>query len=265
MRVVLPYTDPISGAVPRDSLSRALWRLKHRARSLVGARRGFKVEGVYYKEITTELLAKALSRRGTGEKEYRVTFPTGPKMLIRCSMKRPYADIMGPVMLPQYQRAQAMIRPGMRVLSALCGTGHAVEWLAVRVGPSGAVVALDTDAESIAYAQRRYARQNVAFEAGGAGALSGEVDGSFNASFMVTPAASAISPALIAETWRVTAPGGWMLIGCPADAPRSAIEDNVRGLATTEGGEASIPAMPEWLSTNEDAFHAVLVRKLTGG
>src|SRR5688572_14021060 len=167
MGTVSRYTDPIAGPVPRSAPMRGWWRLKHRVRSLMGVRRGFKVQGFYYKETSTELLSKALSRKGAGEKEYRVTFPDGAKMKVHCSVRRPYADIMGPVMLPHYQRAQAMIRPGMRVVTAPCGTGNAVAWLSERVGPSGAVVALDKDAESISYAQRRYARANVAFETGG--------------------------------------------------------------------------------------------------
>src|SRR5262245_43080617 len=109
MRALTCYTDPIAGPVPRSALLRAWWRLNHRAWVPMGARRCVKIQGYYYKETSTELLSKALSRKGSGEKEYRVTFPDGAKMLVHCSVRRPYADIMGPVMLTHYQRAQAMI------------------------------------------------------------------------------------------------------------------------------------------------------------
>jgi SAM-dependent methyltransferase len=262
MRAVTSHTDPISGAVPRSSPARTFWRLKHRVRSLLGARRGFKVDGFYYKETATELLARALSRKGKGEKEYRVTFPDGSKMMIHCSMRRPYADLMGPVMLPQFQRAQGMIRPGMRVLAAPCGTGNAVRWLSERVGPSGAVVALDTDAESIAYAQRRYARPNVAFECSGVAGLSGEIDGSFDAAFVISLDPGGIRADQASEVWRVTAPGGWVLLGCPVEVPRSQVQEFVGSMKESEDDGAAA-AQAEWLSTSEDAFHAVLVRKLT--
>jgi SAM-dependent methyltransferase len=267
MRAVSFYTDPIAGPVPRTAPARGWWRFKHRVRSLVGLRRGFKVQGFYYKETSTELLAKALSRKGSGEKEYRVTFPDGSKLLVHCSLRRPFADIMGPVALQHYQRAQAMIRPGMRVVTAPCGTGHAVAWLAERVGPSGAVVALDADAESITYAQRRYARANVAFEPGGAASLAGEIDGSFDAAFSVRLDAEELDASLAREMWRVVAPGGWILLALPGEAPRAEIEKVIGSLEpcpAPEGGGQPIPARADWLSTSDDSFHVVVVRKLAG-
>lgn len=267
MRAVSFHTDPIAGPVPRSALARGWWRLKHRVRSLVGLRRGFKVQGFYYKETSTELLAKALSRKGSGEKEYRVTFPDGSKLLVHCSLRRPFADITGPVTLQHFQRAQAMIRPGMRVVTAPCGTGHAVAWLSERVGPSGAVVALDTDAEAIAYAQRRYARANVAFERGGAASLAGEINGSFDAAFNVQLDAETLEAALVRELWRVVAPGGWMLLACPNEVPRGAVEQLIGSLEPSPAGEAGgapIPAKADWLSTGDEGFHVVVVRKLEG-
>lgn len=265
MRVVSFYTDPIAGPAPRTAVSRAWWRLKHRVRSLMGVRRGFKVQGHYYKETTTELLAKALSRKGSGEKEYRVTFPDGTKMLVHCSVRRPYADIMGPVLLTHYQRAQGMVRPGMRVVATPCGTGHAMAWLSERVGPSGAVVALDKDAETIAYAQHRYARRNVAFETGGASALTGEINGAFDAGFVVQTDPAAFDESLAREVWRVVAPGGWMLVACPADVAKEMVSGVIESLAPSpplEEGGNPIPARADWLSTAEDGFHVVMVRKV---
>lgn len=267
MRPASYYTDPIAGPAPRSAAARVWWRLKHRARRLLGVRRGFKVDGVYYKETTPELLSRALSRRGRGEKEYRATFPDGTKMLIHCSARRPYADIMGPVVLPHYQRAQAMIRPGMRVLALPCGTGNAVAWLADRVGPSGAVVALDHDNESITYALRRYPRPNVAFEIGDAGALAGEVDGSFTAAFVVQLDPDRIDLTMLPEVWRVVAPGGWVLLACPAETPRGPIDQVVRALQPTppaEPGGAPAPPQVDWLSSDDEGFHIAVIRKLAG-
>jgi SAM-dependent methyltransferase len=277
--------DPIAGPVPRSALARGWWRLKHRVRRVLGTRRGFKVEGVYYKETSPELLWRALSRKGSGSKEYRVTFPDGSKMLIHCTLRRPYADVMGSAAAPHYQRAQGMLRPGMRVLAVPSGTGSAVKWLAERVGPSGAVVALDTDEESVAYGQKRYARPNVAFEGVGAGspggggsggvggALAGEVDGAFDAGFVVSADPAALSGVLLREVWRVIAPGGWVLLGCPSETARVGVEgllESVRMAAEEEeaeddgegdaGGASGVGI--DWLSTSEDAYHVVLVRKL---
>lgn len=292
-RAVSFHTDPIAGPIPRSTIGRGWWRLKHRLRSLLGLRRGFKVpigggekrgpgesssaahgaggrrerasQGVYYKEISTELLGKAFSRRGKGEKEYRVTFPDGTKMRIHCSLKRPYADVMGPVMLPHYERAQAMIRPGMRVLTMPSGTGYAAAWLAERVGPSGAVVAIEPDRESTSYAQRRYPRANVAFEQGGPVALAGEVDGAFHAGFVVHPEGSEIEARSLAEVWRVVAPGGWLLAVCSTERSRAEMDALVRELAPSppleEGGSPIAPVV-DWLSTDDDAFHVVMVRKV---
>lgn len=263
-RGLVRLSDPIAGPVPRSPVARGWWRLKHRLRRMLGTRRGFKVDGVYYKETSTELLARALSRKGSGSKEYRVTFPDASKMLIHCTLKRPYADVLGTGVGMHYQRAQGMLRPGMRVLALPCGTGSAVGWLAERVGPSGAVVALDSDEESVVYGERRYARPNVAFEtagAGGIGALAGEIDGAFDAAFVVSPDTGAITMPLVREAWRVTAPGGWLLVGCPSETARAALEALLLGVQSADPDGPGALAGVDWLSTSEDAYHAVLLRK----
>lgn len=255
----LTYADPISGAPPRPGVGKAWWRFKHRLRSLVAIRRGFRVGRFYYKETSTELLARALSRKGRGEKEYRVTFPDGSKLLLHCSRLRPYADIIGPVLLGHLQRAQAMIRPGMRVLALPAGTGYIGAWLRERVGPSGAIVALDSDQESIAFALRRYASPNIAFEVGDERALAGEVDGSFAACFVATMDRERIRPALLNECWRVIAPGGWMLIACPAEQGRADLEPLIRSLGVgarrrEDGPSADAPSDHADLSGDDSGY-----------
>jgi SAM-dependent methyltransferase len=269
--------DPIAGPTPPPGLARTTWKALHRLRALLGLRRAFRENGVYYKETGTELLWRALSRKGSGSKEYRVTFPPPDrsKLLIHCTADRIYADAMGPLMLPHYQRAVAMIRPGMRVLDMPCNTGYAAAWLAEQVGPSGAVVAIDPDTESITYAQKRYASgkaRNVAFEIGDASSLAGETDGSFDAVLAIGGLARLGEFAgVVKELWRVVAPGGWMLVGVPAAVfpsapsfPGSAgelIDAITRAAGPLAGGAGAPPVTPELLSTPADDLHLTLVRK----
>ncbi|QKK09246.1 MAG: methyltransferase domain-containing protein [Planctomycetota bacterium] len=132
---------------------------------------------------------------------------------------RLYADIVGPHLLDPYRLADPIVRPGMRVLDARCSTGFGAAALAARVGPSGAVVALDPDHESIRYARRRYTDSNIAWEIGGIGSLEGELDGSFD----VVIAANAIRKGGDAPR-----AGGGPLAGARAgraDAARAAAAD----------------------------------------
>lgn len=176
-------------------------------------RRGFRVGGVYYKETSTTPLWRALSPKGGGVKEYRVTFPDGVKQYIHCTPDRVYADAMGAIMLPEFQRVASMIRPGHRVVCMPGGTGYGPTWIAAQVGPSGAVVSIEDDTESVLYAQKRYAGANIAHEAGAIGSLRGETDGSFDAAISLSHVPQENDAAALRELWRVTAPGGWMLVG----------------------------------------------------
>ncbi len=275
--------DPVAGPMPAPGPARSLWKLRHRLRALLGIRRSFRVDGFYYKETSPELLWRALSRKGSGSKEFRVTFPDRSKMLIHCAPDRVYADAVGPLLLPVYQRAATMIRPGMRALDLSCGTGYGAAWLARQVGPSGAVVAVNPDQESIAYAQKRYAPfapQNVAFEIGDVNALHGETDGGFDAVFSLGCLhLLADDQGFLAELWRVVAPGGWMLIGVPGSGP--AVPTNTPTTTGATGparrydaaglievlsrpevlGWFAGAARPELLTTPAEDFHLALLRK----
>jgi SAM-dependent methyltransferase len=189
-------------------------------RFILGLHERIVVHGVRYKELSQDTLRRAMSRRGVGFKEYAVRFPQGRRMRIKVTPWRWYEDLTGPVTLPLFQRAETMIRPGSRVLALRAGTGYAAAYLAGRVGPSGAVVCLDDDDESVRYARWRYPRPNVAYEDTNSRPphrdLAGETDGSFDAAILVDAFRPADDAAeLLAECMRVVAAGGWIYLVTP--------------------------------------------------
>lgn len=184
------------------------------ARRLFGLRRRFVVEGVRYRERSPTPLARALSPRGRGWKEYEVRFPAGRGMTIRATPERRYADLMDVPDLRTIGLAESIVRPGSRVLILGCGTGAIPARFAGWVGPHGAIVAIDHDNESIRYARRRYPLPNASFERGGADLLSGEMDGSFDLVAVIeTWLATRDDPGLVMrEAWRVVGPGGRLIL-----------------------------------------------------
>lgn len=219
-------------------LTRHLRRWLGRARSAIGLRRGIKVHGAYYKELSAESLQRALSKKGRGWKEYRVTFPDGGKQIIRASAQRVFDDVMGPlgydaghgVLAPLLE----IIRPGSRLLLLNAGTGAAAAWLGAAVGRSGAVVALEDDEQSVQFAAKRYPRPNVAFEQGGVESLRGETDGAFHGAAVLRFEVRATGQDALAEIWRVVAPGGWMLVAC-ATGTGEATAASIRSLKGVDG------------------------------
>lgn len=199
--------------------------IPERVRRALGMRRTVRAGDVRYRERTTEPLRHALSRTGTGFKEFDVVFQDGQTMAICCTPRRVYADLMGPRLLWAWRRVEARLRPGMRVLMLEGGTGYAAAWIAERLGPSGAVVSLDRDREAIEYARRRYRLPNVGFEIGHVEALHGEIDGAFDAVMAVDALLHVPErPGAVAECWRVVGPGGWLYLAAPLANRRSAAE-----------------------------------------
>lgn len=191
------------------------------------------MDGVRYREVTAEPLRHALSRKGPGFKEFDATFPAragGGTMRIRCTPRRVFADLSptGGRLSAVCEAAAGWLRPGMRVLILEGGTGDAAAFVAGRVAPSGAVVSLERDEESVAYAQRRYRLANVSHEVGGIEGLAGETDGAFGAVIAVEsgPEAAEGSAGELGEVWRVVAPGGWAMFA--AERPVSEVESAVR-------------------------------------
>lgn len=216
-------------------LGRALARVRDQVRSALGLRKSFTVAGVRYLERSGEPLRRALSRNGPGRKEYDAVFPDGVSMRLRCTPSRVYADIAGPRLIGLYSLAEAMIRPGMRVLDLACNTGYGAEYLAELVGPSGAVVALDRDRESIRYAKARYKGANIAFEVGFVESLAGEVDGAFEGVVACDAITTADDPvAVIAELWRTVAPEGWLLVVTPLPSDGADESENLRAFTLQE-------------------------------
>jgi SAM-dependent methyltransferase len=207
-----------------DQRRRAALRLRRRGRvrsfmqhfrRRLGLPQVLIVDGVRYAERDPVPLHRAVSAGGTGVKEYTVRFPGGQgRMRIRCTPRRVFADLATDPRLSAYEHGVARLRPGMRVLELGCGTGAGSAMIARAVGPSGGLISLGTDRESIRYARRRYRYDHIAFEIGGVETLAGELDGSYDAVFVD---AAAIDPQRdLAEAWRCTAGGGWMLVASTA-------------------------------------------------
>jgi len=216
-----------------------------RVRHLLGLRRTIRAGPVRYRERTAEPLRHALSRKGSGAKEYDAHFSEGPPLRIHATARRIYADLAGPRLLSHFQSASEWLTPGMRVLLLEGGTGYAAEWVADRVGPSGAVVSLDRDEESVVFARRRYHLPHVAYELGGLETLSGETDGAFDAVFAVDALdRTGDLPRVLGELWRVVGEDGWLLIAAPTDGGSVAARGEAERLGTILSG-ASQPGSRE--------------------
>ncbi|GIK17897.1 MAG: methyltransferase domain-containing protein [Leptolyngbya sp. PLA2] len=214
-----PDSQAAGARDPRPGLLAALARLLPR-------RPGVVIDGVRYVE---RFRPGALRIGRARVREYDVRFPDGDRARIRCTPRRQYADLVGDWPLIPYRVAATRIRPGMRILDARCGTGCGAALLAEAVGPSGAVVALETDGESIRYARRRYPAPVIAFELDDHASLHGELDGAFDAVVAVGALrAGADHAADAAELWRVVAPGGWLLLVAPT-VERTARDDDEPG------------------------------------
>lgn len=234
-------------------------RMSDRVRLLLGLRRTTIVASVRYTERSTEPLRRSLSRTGAGIKAYDAVFPDGERLRIHCTPNRVYADLFGPALLPRYRLVEDLLTPGMRVLDVSCGTGYGAAWLVDRVGPSGAVVALDRDRESIRYAQRRYPAANAAFEVGGVETLYGELHGGFNAVLALQGVDDQPSVNnVLTEMWRVVAPGGWLLIAERGPVPegRKAADSEFGQLLQRIISQSSDPTAMQNTSDAGSAEHA---------
>lgn len=216
------------------------------ARSVGMTRRRIEVAGVVYREMNTTSLRRAMSSTGSGVKEYEVRFPAmgssmasrqypmRESMEIRYTRTRMFGDLGHEPRVGFLDQVKADIKPGDRVLELGCGTGSASGVLAGLVGPSGGVVAINRDGESIRYARQRHRHDHLAFELGWLETLEGELDEAFDAVIVVdlfrdAPDDPSKSRA-IADIWRLVGCGGMVSVICSKRNQLEEVTDRLEAL-----------------------------------
>jgi SAM-dependent methyltransferase len=157
----------------------------------IGPGRVITVDGVQYRERRASGLRSAFTGSESGVREYEVRFPDADArkrpFRIRATPTRIYDDLSPDPRAELVRALDPLVRPGDRVLELGCGTGAGSRHLAYLVGPSGGVVALDRDGESIRFARQRYTAAQIGFELGWVETLSGELDNAFDAVVATDP------------------------------------------------------------------------------
>lgn len=210
---------PDARAAGTGNLGRLTIGLRRIARRVIGTGSVRTPDGVRYRPVGHHSLTRSLSRRGPGYKEYDAHFPSGLTMRIRVRPTRIYADLTGSRFAFEEEMLAGRVRPGSRALVVRAGTGDLAHWLAGEVGPSGAVVSLDEDEQSVRFAQLRYTAENIAFEQGDLALLSVEPAGAFE--FVLAPRAfdaDAADPDLVPLA-RLVAPGGTIGVSTASGSP----------------------------------------------
>jgi 2-polyprenyl-3-methyl-5-hydroxy-6-metoxy-1,4-benzoquinol methylase len=208
-------------------------------------RRKEVVDGVVYLHRSQSSLRRSLSESGGGVKEYDVRFPSrggvlkSPQypvretMRIRYTHQRIYRDLGQDPRVHFALLVADHIRPGCRVLEMGCGTGGASAIYADLSGPSGGVVSVHRDGESIRFARQRYRENHLAFELGWMETIDGELDGGFDAVIAVdlfrdAPDAPSKSRA-VASLARVVGAEGLILVICPDRSDKESLIDRLAG------------------------------------
>lgn len=233
---------------PRSG-SKIFFKTKRFARYLGLYRRTITTQdGVRYKERTGTSLRRAIQPDGSGVKEYNVRFPTidaeGRRgMRIRYTPTRLYAEVGHDPRTVLYAQLANVITPGLRILEIGCGTGSGTSILSNSVGPSGGVIAIDRDGESIRFARHRHQSTHCGFELGWLETLDGEIEGAFDTVIAVDPIRGLTnSPErirAISELTRVLRPSGRIII----------ILSEPSGLSEIQG----------WLESDGIKFHQSLI------
>lgn len=207
---------PVSQIHPRARTS-ALGRVFARLAS-IGPGRTVTVEGVQYRERRPRPIRPAFGADDAA-REFEVRFPDSDArkrpFRIRASATRIYDDLTPDPRAELVRALDAIVKPGDRVLDLGCGTGAGSRHLAYLVGPSGGVVALDRDGESIRFARQRYPADQLGFELGWVETLSGELDNAFDAIVAADPFRDDTNAnerlKTLDEIVRVLRPGGRLL------------------------------------------------------
>lgn len=202
--------------------SRVIYKLKRFARYIGLYRRTITMpDGVRYRERSGISIRRALSEHGPGLKKYDVRFPwidsEGRRsMRIRYTASRLYGDVGHDPRTVLYGQFIESITPGQRVLEIGCGTGSGSARLIEAVGPSGGVVAIDRDGQSIRFARQRHRSDHASFELDWIQSLTGETDGAFHAIIAVDPIEGAQAPPdrskAASDIARVLHPGGMLVL-----------------------------------------------------
>ncbi len=244
------------------------------ARSVGMTRRRIVVSDVVYRELNNTSLRRSLSAGGSGVKVYEVRFPAlgssmasrqypmRESMEIRYTRTRMFGDLGHEPRVGFLEQVKDHIKPGDRVLELGCGTGSASGLLAGLVGPSGAVVAMNRDGESIRYARQRHRHNHLAFELGWLETLEGELDGAFDAVIVVdlfrdAPDDPSKSRA-IANIWRLVSSGGMVTVICSNRTQLSSMTDRLEALGVESLGVLEADQVFGWGG-------AVGVKKAVGG
>lgn len=220
---------PTQGAHTPSQWNRASIGFRRVMRRIVGSGSVNTPDGVRYRPVGHHSLTRSLSKRGPGYKDYDVWFPTGETMRIRVEAHRVFADLTGSRFAFEQEMLDAHIRPGSRALLVSAGTGDTANWLAEEVGPSGAVVSIETDEHSVEFARRRYPHENVSHEHGDGHLLASEPNESFE--FVLAPRAFEPSQDTIdlSPLGRLIAPGGSLAVSTASgSALASVLSDRMK-------------------------------------
>ncbi|MEL6498220.1 MAG: hypothetical protein AAGJ54_09285 [Planctomycetota bacterium] len=133
------------------------------------------LDGVVFTPSSRISLEESLADTGPGHLDFAVTFPASPafprrRIVVRATHDRVFHDLppinaeTAAAFGTLLQASLQVTRPGDRVLLIGAGTGALTTALAEHAGPSGAVTAFESDAQSVAFARARYPVPNAAHE-----------------------------------------------------------------------------------------------------
>lgn len=231
---------PTQGTHTPSQWSRASIGLRRVMRRIVGTGSVNTTDGVRYRPVGHHSLTRSLSKRGPGYKDYDVWFPTGETMRIRVEPHRVFADLTGSRFAFEQEMLDTHIRPGSRALIVSAGTGDTADWLAGEVGPSGAVVAIETDEHSVEFARLRYPHDNVSHEHGDGLLLSSEPNASFE--FVLAPRAFDPNQDQIdlSPLGRLVAPGGSLAVSTASGSALASVLSDRLKLCLSEGARVRL-------------------------